>query len=147
MLGSGNVLGTPPCAQTFGFNTSCICSPLLFCGMLICARNSKTELLWNRDTLCLKCGFLAGNQVKVSPFHTSTHLWTFGAENTFKSWPFQTKNKALIFPKKLQNNFENRQNTTFLTTKMAKSRMPILQKVPIFGSIFALRALFMALLW
>ena len=44
-------------------------------------------------------------------------------------------------------NFENGQNTTFSTPKMAKTRMPILQKVSIFMSIFALRALFMALLY
>ena len=75
------------------------------------------------------------------------HLSTFGAENKPKSRPLKVKNNAQTLPKQLQNNFEKVQKTTFLTPKMAKTRMPILQKVSIFGSIFDLRALFMALLY
>ena len=64
---------------------------------------------------------------------------------------------GLFRPKTMPKHFLNNSKTTLKIAKirlfwppkwpkMAKSRMPILQKVPIFGSIFAIRALFMALL-
>ena len=72
------------------------------------------------------------------------HLSTFRAENTHKSGPFKVKNNAQTLPKQLKNNFEKVQETTFWTTKLAKTRMPTWQKVAYFGSIFELRALFLA---
>ena len=45
------------------------------------------------------------------------HIWTFGAQNTPKNWPFEAKNKAQTLPKQLQNNFEKVQKSTFLTPK------------------------------
>ena len=71
------------------------------------------------------------------------HLLTFRAENTTKSGPFKVENNAQTLPKQLQNNFEKVQKMTFLTPKMAKSWMSTWPKVSIFGSIFALRALFL----
>ena len=56
------------------------------------------------------------------------HLLTFGAENTTESRPFKVKNNAKTLPKQLQNNFEKGQNTTFSTSKIAKTRMPFLKK-------------------
>ena len=44
-------------------------------------------------------------------------IWTFGAQNTPKSWPFEAKNIAQTLPKQLQNNFEKVQKSTFLTPK------------------------------
>ena len=44
-------------------------------------------------------------------------------------------------PKHFLNNFEIAQKSTFLTRKIAKTRVSWLPKVLIFGSIFNLRAL------
>ena len=87
--------------------------------------------------------------VKMSIFFIENlHFWgyisTFGAENTTKSRPFKVENNAQTLPKQLQNNFEKVQKTIFSTPKMAKSRMSTWPKVSIFGSIFGLRALFLA---
>ena len=49
------------------------------------------------------------------------HLWTFRGENTLKSGPFKTENKAQTLPKQVQNNFEKVQKSTFLTPKMVKN--------------------------
>ena len=49
------------------------------------------------------------------------HFWTFGAQNTPKSRPFEAKNKAQTLPKQVQNNFEKVQKSTFLTPKMVKN--------------------------
>ena len=68
------------------------------------------------------------------------HLSTFEAENTQKSRPFKAKNNAQTLPKQLQNNFEKVQKSTFLTPKMAKTRVSIWQKVSIFWSIFVVHA-------
>ena len=47
-------------------------------------------------------------------------------------------------PKRLLNNFEKVQKTTFLTPKFVKMRVSTWQKVSIFRSIFTLQALFLA---
>ena len=70
-----------------------------------------------------------------------THIWTFGAENTTKSGPFEAKNNAQTLPEQLQNNFEKVEKMTFSNPKLAKIRLSLWQKVSIFGSIFDLRAL------
>ena len=52
------------------------------------------------------------------------HLSTFGAKRIPKIWPFKTEKDALTRrPKQPQNNFKNVKKTTFLTPKIAKSRM------------------------
>ena len=49
------------------------------------------------------------------------HIWTFGAQNSRKSRPFEAKNKAQTLPKQLQNNFEKVQKSTFLTPKKGRN--------------------------
>ena len=56
------------------------------------------------------------------------HLSTFGAENTLKNRPSESKNNALTIPEQLQNNFQKVQKTTFLTPKMVKTRVSTLAK-------------------
>ena len=61
------------------------------------------------------------------------HLSTFEAQNTPKTRPFKVKKNAQTLPKQLQNNFEKVQKSTFLTPKMAKTRVSIWPKVSIFA--------------
>ena len=77
----------------------------------------------------------------IQTFDFGGHLSTYRAENTPKSRPLKVETNAQILPIQPLNNFEKVQKTTFLTPKMAKSRMSIWRKVSIFRSIFALRAL------
>ena len=72
------------------------------------------------------------------------HLLTYKSENTRKCKPFNDANNAKIVPEQLKKNLEKVHKTIFLTPKMAKSRVSIWPKVPIFGSIFDPRALFLA---
>ena len=46
---------------------------------------------------------------------------SFWAENTLKSGPFNTENKAQTLHKQVQNNFEKVEESTFLTLKMVKN--------------------------
>ena len=77
-------------------------------------------------------------------FNIRGHISTFRTENTTKSGPFKAEYNAQTTSEQVLNNFEKVQNTTFLTPKMAKTRMSTWPKVSIFRSIFALRALFYA---
>ena len=113
--------------------------------------NSKTTLKKSRKRLFRppKWPKMTPQTAKMSLFLTEYfdfrgHLSTFRAEKTPKSRPFKVENNAQTLPKQLQNNFEKVEKTTFSTPKMAKSRMSTWQKVSIFGSIFDLRALFLA---
>ena len=72
------------------------------------------------------------------------YLSTFRGINAPKSGPFNYENNAQTHPKQLQKNFEKVQKSTFLTPKMAKTRVSIWPKVSIFGSIFTLQILFLA---
>ena len=56
----------------------------------------------------------------------------------------KVENNAQTLPEQLHNNFEKVQKTIFSSPKMAKSCMSTLPKLSIFGSIFGLRALFLA---
>ena len=53
-------------------------------------------------------------------FNFRGHISTFRAKNTPKNWLIQTKNNVQTTPKKLLNNFQKPQKTTFLTPKMSK---------------------------
>ena len=84
------------------------------------------------------------SKILTENFDFLGHFSTFGAQNTPKSRPFKAENNAQTLPKQLQYNFEKVQKTTFSTPKMAKTWVSTWQKVSIFGSIFDLRALFLA---
>ena len=84
------------------------------------------------------------NEVSKWPILTKNldfrgHLSTFRAENTPKSGPSRSKNNALRNPEQLQINFTKVQKTTFFAPKIAKPRVPILEKVSIFGCILDLK--------
>ena len=64
------------------------------------------------------------------------YLSTFGAENTTKSMPFKVENNDQTLPKQLQKNFEKVQKMTFLTPKMAKTRMSVWPKMVDFWTHF-----------
>ena len=83
---------------------------------------------------------LSEGQFLTKIFDFRGHISTFRAENTPKSEAFKAKNNALTTSEQLQTNFQKVQKTTFLALKMAKSRVPILEKVSIFGCIFDLKA-------
>ena len=53
---------------------------------------------------------------------------TFGAKNAPKYEDFKAKDNAQTTSKHLQNNFQKVQKTTFLASKMVKSRVPMLAK-------------------
>ena len=84
------------------------------------------------------------SKILIENLNYRGHLSTFRAENTPKSRPFKVENNAQTLPKQLQNNFEKVQKTNYSSPKMAKSQMPTWPKVSILGSIFGLRALFLA---
>ena len=82
---------------------------------------------------------LSEGQILTKNFDFGGHISTFRAENTPKSSSFKAKNNASITSEQLQNNFQKVQKTTFLAPKMVKSRVPILEKVSIFGCILDLK--------
>ena len=109
----------------------------------------RKRLFWPRkwpnhgSQLGKKCRFCVYSR------STSSIFGSMVLKKKIKSFPPIAKH---IWQRKKHENFpknlEKGQNyTTFSTPKMNKTRMSILQKVPIFGCIFALRALFLALLY
>ena len=79
-------------------------------------------------------------QFLTKNFDFRGQISTFRAENTPKSMSFKAKNNAQTTSEQLQTNFQKVKKTTFLAPKMAKSRVPILTKVSIFGCILDLKA-------
>ena len=82
---------------------------------------------------------LSEGQILANNFDFRGLISTFRTENTPKSGAFKAKNNALTTSEQLQTNFQKVQKTTFLALKMAKSRVPILAKVSIFGCILDLK--------
>ena len=76
-------------------------------------------------------------------FDFRCHISTFPGQNTRESEPFEVKNNAETTSEQLQKSFQKVQKTTFLASKMFKSRVPILAilaKVSIFCCILDLKA-------
>ena len=73
--------------------------------------------------------------LEISIYEIIYQLLELKIHSKFSLWRFKR------MAKQFQNNYEKVQNTTFLTRKIAKTRVSILTNRSIFGSIFDLRAL------